>query len=442
MTNKSKVSLGYILHPKDKSLEVNAILEYGEAGIFLDLHIDLGKEQQQILSGVFNGIGEVTLVGCYHYKSESGYGGNFFKMKAMHLFLGIHVTKVDELLFSRVSVDFPILWKWLNIRIIKYDIEYKITYNYPDDIVLYENGNYKISITFSLTHRNNYSEGIFNLKEAALVKIESVRDKLSLWELLEIIKQVKKFILLLTNSIPISESITFFSHDFFYNDSDEESPKLKPIQYYSELPEVNQSFWNPDIRFSLIKDKIQTIFNVWMTNKDIENSVDLIFEKKFNSNLSDENYFLNTCFSIETFHRRFKNRTKYCNAEFNNIKYQILQSISDKRIYKFIEDILKYSNEPSFRSRLKDIKNDFNEILSDDEDVNTYIGRIVDTRNYLVHRGDSTGTFLEHDLLVAAKYLEVIIKVNIYRILKVDEKIIKDILLSFKRNTTMMNNFH
>ena len=209
-----------------------------------------------------------------------------------------------------------------------------------------------------------------------------------------------------------------------------------------------------NIDFRQIEDNIEEIIKAWYENKNLNSSVDLIIEKFLNPKLSRENDFLNSCFAIETFHRRIKKIEVYEKSEFKKIRKSILDNIGNDEIKKFIDEKLSFANEPTFRARLFDLKTHFEYILPSNVDIGDYIGKIVKTRNFLVHRGDSNNTFDNFDMFYAARYIESIVRICVLIELKVPEDIILKIQncnkthlrdmynMNKKRKTSVLNKNH
>lgn len=124
----------------------------------------------------------------------------------------------------------------------------------------------------------------------------------------------------------------------------------------------------------------------------------------------------------------FKNYNLFEKTEFKTIKEGILASIEDEDIKVIIGNSLAYINEPNFRKRLSDFKPDFSSVLPVDWNVEDYIGKIVRTRNYLVHRGSDKKIFDKFDMLYASIFIETIIKINVYRVLGIKESLIEKLL--------------
>lgn len=176
--------------------------------------------------------------------------------------------------------------------------------------------------------------------------------------------------------------------------------------------------------FKEIQENIEEILKTWYENKNLYSSIDLLIEKFLNPKLSRENDFLNSCFAIETFHRRFKKMEVFKKSVFRRIRKSIIEKIEDDNLKKFFNEKLAYANEPTFRVRLMDLKVHFENRLPSNIDVDDYITKIVKTRNFLVHRGKNENIFDDFDMLYAARYIESVVRICIMIELKVPDKLI------------------
>lgn len=57
-----------------------------------------------------------------------------------------------------------------------------------------------------------------------------------------------------------------------------------------------------------------------------------------------------------------------------------------------------------------------------------YITKIVKSRNYLVHRSSTKKIFNKLDMYYASIFIETVIKINVYRVLGVNEDLIEKLL--------------
>ncbi len=176
--------------------------------------------------------------------------------------------------------------------------------------------------------------------------------------------------------------------------------------------------------FKEIQESFDEVIKTWYENTDLYSSIDLIIEKFLNPKLGRENDFLNSCFAIETFHRRFRKLQVFEKSEFKKIRKAIVDNIENEEVKEFIGEKLSFANEPTFRARLFDLRAHFEKILPTIVDVDDYIIKIVKTRNFLVHRSNNKNIFNDFDMFYAARYIESVVRICILIELKVPENII------------------
>ncbi|ASB50426.1 ApeA N-terminal domain 1-containing protein [Alkalitalea saponilacus] len=425
-----RIEHGYLIRPNiPNNIQASVNLKITDSLIefeFSEDAIALNEiETNEILLGEFNGFGKVTILGCTQSSLKMGCSANIIKYKVNHLLIGVHIYNWQDLEFSKCIVNIPSLFEWVNIRPIKNNIysENKIQLDVPNDekIASLE----RFDLFFSFGYETKAEKNEIHLKQHTYLKIVSKEKKLLIEEYMEIITHFKKFLLFIINKSPISESISFY--DSKHNI--ENTNTLIPIELItpSKKNESPKSISLIRIDYTEIATCFEDIIKNWFENNNLKPSVDLIIEKFLNPKLSRENDFLNACFAIETFHRRFKTINTYSKAVFKKIRKDIIENIEDDDIKNFIYEKLSYANEPTFRTRLFDLKEYFESILASNINIDEYIIKIVKTRNFLVHRGDNKKTFNELDMFFAARYLENIVRICILIELKVPENIVLNI---------------
>lgn len=384
---------------------------------------DRSYKNFRIIHGVFNGLGNITFIDCRNIFSESGSGAEIRRYKANYVLINALIENPSEFYFDSANITMPGLLDWTRL----YSVDYKLSGDFSKNIAIKKNDDILVYTdeSFSL---NIYASNLVSIKRelnqtsviesAGFEIISSDNNKMNIWDFIELIKELQKILLILGNKKTDITAINFYKKDHH------------PIKFKSnEIISIGRpSTFGPEFEFKLIRDNLQTIFKNWFTKKDIHTSIDLILEKAANIQISRENFFLNSCFAIETFHRRFHNYKLFKKSEFKSIKTKVLENVENEDISKLIEQSLAHINEPNFRSRLFHFKKDFAKILPEDWDSDSYIRRIVKTRNYLVHRSSAKDIFDNFDMLYASFFIELITKISIFKILEIEDDLCKDIL--------------
>jgi hypothetical protein len=426
-----RIEQGYIFRPENPDVIQDSVrLEISDTKIeleYTDGSSDLSDFNKiGIILGVFNGIGKVTFLDCNMSGSSLGSGANLKKYSADWMLTGVHISDWEEFKFSKCIVNIPSLYDWVGISAIKNRLwtEKKLYSEIPDEIKLATFEKYQL--LFSFGYQSKFAKNEIHLSQYTNLKIVALENDIHLSDLLETIVHFKKFILLIANESPISETITLFNNKYKYD----QDGQLIPIDLVANPKRQNNiqlSISATRIEFKEIQNGFEEIIRTWYENTDLYSSVDLIIEKFLNPKLSRENDFLNSCFSIETFHRRFRKIEVFKKPEFKKIRKSIVDNIENEEVKKFINEKLSYANEPTFRTRLFDLKTRFDNILPSTVNIDDYIIKIVKTRNFLVHRTQNENVFDEFDMFYAARYIESIVRICILIELKFPENIIHKI---------------
>ncbi|GIZ07909.1 HEPN domain-containing protein [Flavobacterium sp. UMI-01] len=408
---------GHIFLPKDDDFqEIEGVRLYIDVDQFwIEASVNLlGVEKYNIISGAFTGLGYVSLLECNIKETLSGDGGYEGKLSVNYILCGIQIDNEDDLKFSSLSVTMPSLMKWINKTVFKgYLIgDEKMSIEYPETIDFGNFGNFTLEAFFGF-NQNYDNERTIILKDFITLKIRANNSNLSLWEFLDIYRKFKKFLAFINVFEKNNDSFVFFNNNFKHKFND--SPIR--MKFYMSSFNFRDAGIN-DVRtptFDIVKESVNSILQNWYSKSDIYHSVNLILEKYFQARLSRETYFLNSCFAIEIYHRRFQKNNKLPSAEFKKLKKAIIEKLETPQEVAFFKDKLSYANEPSFRERLLSFKEYLLFILPKNIDSDNFIKKVVLTRNYIVHRGSSENTFSGLELYYASIYIEALTKWCIYK---------------------------
>ena len=408
---------GHIFLPKDNKFQkiegVRLIIDGDDFWIEASIYL-FGIEKYNLIKGAFSDLGYVSLIECNVKGFTNSVGGNEGKLSVNYILCGIQIDNEDDLNFSSLSVTMPSLKKWVNKTVFKgYLIaDEKMSIEYPDTINFGDFGNFTLEAFFGF-NQNHDNEKTIILKDFITLKIRAINSNLSLWEFLDIYRKFKKFLAFINVFDKNNDSFVFFDDNLKYEFND--SPIR--MKFYMSSFNFRDAGIN-DVRtpkFEIVQESINSILQNWYTKSEVYHSVNLILEKYFQARLSRETYFLNSCFAIEIFHRRFKKNNKLPTAEYKKLKKSIIDKLETPQEIAFFKEKLSYANEPSFRERLMSFKEYFPHILNDSIDCDDFIKKVVLTRNYIVHRGSSKNTISGLELYYASMYIEALTKWCIYK---------------------------
>ena len=428
--------LGYIISPLNNEESIESVrLIKSEDNIEIEFSAN-SHHQLNIatIHGSFTGLGDVTLINCKNIGMSTGSGGYQKKYSAEYLLVGDYISNLNEKTFDSIKIEMPGLLGWTKISGIKNDFFATRTVTTEDvpNVILYSSDQYTVElysvVNYSFKRQNNE----VSLKEDIGLKVQAQNKSLSVLDFLEHIVEFQKLFFIIGNTSSELGKVTL-------NNEKEFSTQLfwKGKRSLGD-PSIN----NPSLKYNDILPNIIDIVSNWISKREIHTSIDLILEKSINAKLSIENYFLNNCFAIETFHRRFKNFRIFDQQEFKTIKEEILKSVENDEIREILSNNLAHINEPNFRRRLIDFSEDFGNVLPKDFQIDSFITQTVKTRNFLVHRSSEKNIFTKFEMLYATIFIEIIVKINIYRVLGIEEDLIKKSLIHAGGNTISMYEYN
>jgi hypothetical protein len=408
---------GHIYLPKENDFqEIEGARLFMDGDLYwIEIPFDLhATEKYNIITGAFTGFGIVTLLECTVKKTSMGAGGHEGHLSVKYILQGIQIDNEEDLFFSKLSVKMPSLRGWLNKRIFNQVniFEDKLSLFRHEAISFGSFDKFTLEVSFYLNQSMNVETGL-SVTDYVTLNIKSNDGNLRLWQFIEIYKKFKKFLAFLGAYDSKEDYFTFYNNEIKFDNQE----ILVPMKFF--MKSYNFKNFGFDTiktpKFDDIATDSEKILQNWFSIIDLSDSIDLILEKYFQSVLSVDSYFLNSCFAIEIYHRRFKKNERYSKAEFRKIKKSILDKIDDPVANVFFKEKLAHANEPSFKERLESLKEDFLLILPESEEVTGFIKKIVKTRNYIVHRSSSEGTISDLELYYASIYLELITKLSIFK---------------------------
>lgn len=364
------------------------------------------QSSYKIIQGEFLDLGYVTLIDCIHSGNTLSII-HLTKYRIQHIITEIKFDDYNSIVATSLHIKMPSLNEWIRKLTLTGSLIFngKIEYSKPEKILFFENNEYSVQIGFYLQENRNESITITQYCE---LEIKSKNDSLNVFELFNVYKKIKIFLGFIGVFSKQQDEFYLREENLVYEGQDE------PItmKFLTKNFDTNNSgiLTHIKINFTDIEGSINTILNNWLTNEKIQDSIILVMEKYTSLKLTVETYFLNTCFAIETFHRKNKFNTVFSVSDFNKIKRGIRSKLETDNEIKLFNDKLQFANEPTFKDRLISLKSEFESITFEGLDIEEYIVKIVKTRNYLVHRGSKNNIFNNLEMYYAAVYLEALTK--------------------------------
>jgi hypothetical protein len=396
------------------------------------------RENQKIIQGEFLDLGFVTLVNCQLSGISTGIV-NVTKFNAEHIITQIKFKTPEDLLATSLHVRMDTILSWLRKSNLTGNMffEGKMEYSKAEKITIYENDEYVINIHSFLNEHIESSINKITLTEYFELEICSKIGSIAIFELFNIYKKIKMFFAFV--GVFSAKADNFYLKQenlLFGNQSEPITMKFHTIDF--EISNTGLITHNR-IEFNEIEGDLPVILNNWIKNGNIQDSIILVLEKYTFIKLTVETYFLNTCFAIETFHRKNINNKVLPKSFFDKIKKGIRAKLETQEEMDLFNDRLIYANEPTFKNRLLSLKKEFQIVTIEDFNIDDYINKIVKTRNYLVHRGSNSSIFNASEMHYASVYLETLTKYCLMQNIGFDKELLRKI---FKSSGERINQFY
>jgi len=341
---------------------------------------------------------DITLYKCFMSFYEFNiFGFDRLTFSAHFGFIGAHFSRSSEIKFKKISVRYRYLDEWLGVSVFdsthKHDeclIEVNDKLQESIEINLLED----IKIQFQIKLLTIYpSQKEVCIKKEALFTLEFPEEK-DFEDLYRYINIFQNLLSLLISETTYPIKIYGYSEKLAYIFGDKKY--YKPIEIIYKLPPFMLKKEEKTIYpfemlcpYLSIKENITTIFNNWLEKAEVLEPVhDLYFGVIYNGDLYLRFQFLSLVMALEVYHRRMIRNEDISREKHEKRIRRILDNIPNEQDRKWLQEKLKYSNEPSLRKRLRDIYKKLKGIefiKSIIPNEKKFIDKVVNTRNYLVH---------------------------------------------------------
>jgi hypothetical protein len=343
----------------------------------------------------------ITLVDCLCLGNKISFPGiTTSKFIASTMLVGLHFQSANELKFSSIETVITGFDEWLGIygHKVTYCLNHEdselesaqITYRLPPAIDTEIDEKLSLKVDFCVTIPAIITRDI-SFHQKAYLKLNSAKSMhLTDWQ--KLLFKLCNFLCLATNERVAIKSANLDTPPIIGNQTDKSISQIQTY-YKSGLDQPSVDKFNIQkmlFCYEDIANEIGAILNIWLTSyTTIEPVFNLYFALIHKDDLYIENMFLNLVQGLETLHRRTTNNSVLPNSEHQERIKRILESVSVEDDKTWLEERLKYSNEPPLRRRIKDLIEPFKELFGSNKIRNSLILKIVDTRNYFTHYDQS-----------------------------------------------------
>jgi len=349
-------------------------------GVILELEEDL-VESSEIILGLEMFNRKITLKDCNLISREIPHGHS--RMFANFAFIGEHFENNNDIRFGSFFFKISHLFEWLWKNGVEiegiFEQNMSLRYQRPNSISIPVTSNLTTKIDFTRSINQSFVNGEVQIQQYANVSFHFVK-KESFKECLKLMHHFRNFLCLVTQSSTYPQKITGYL---------EEPPNSTNIEIYYKIDTPIDTKFNMVVQlfpYKSIENKFETYLRNWYLRSDI---LEPVFQLYFGS-IYGRYVYLNLRFlclvqALESYHSRTITNEEIKPDEHEKRIANILKSVPQE--YKeWLEEELRYSNEPRLRKRLKDIMNSFSQIFSTKyKEPKYFLDKVVKTRNYLTH---------------------------------------------------------
>jgi hypothetical protein len=369
---------------------IGSFRDMTQMGTTLDPEIILGFSGKRI-----------TLHKCLEIGAQWG-GLAQTSFHAKTVFVGAHFQKPEHIKFKALQVHYLYLDEWVNIS--GFDIEYSsdkhdvvIKYKVPEPIRVAVGDDYRISIWIQSIYPGiSMVQKEARIKQKTHIVIEPSEEK-SFDEYWNIMYRIRNFLSLgvMERVYPLEIKGETEVNKQMIEGSEAYYPLVEIFYQSPDIPRAPKTIYPYEMLFTFesISDRFESFLRNWFERMELLEPVyNLYFATLYNPRIYLEHKFLSLTQIVEPFHQHVYGGGYLSDEDYKETYDALVNVIPDwieKDFRESLKTKLKYGNEFSLRKRLRDICNEYWEILSkfiDNKDA--FIDWVVDTRNYLVHHDE------------------------------------------------------
>ena len=426
---------GYWWTTNNKDNRIYGTLKYSESsGISLSLIGSFADKLEDIFGDTYDNLKiihgfitdgkNVTLLDSFRTKNSLGGLPTSIYSSDM-VVIGKHYNSKEDIITNELDVNYKYLNEWIGIPIFKGDNQLQstkqfiLTYSIPENHPVKIN-NTNLSLKFKINTNSKKSTSI-SLKQIATINFSN-EDGIQLDECMNLIHSFGNFLTLCTGKNAPPTSITLKE-----NDCDNIKIIYNLIDNISELEMNNYHYFL--FKYVDIKDNFEKYIKTWFLKKEILSPIIYYFIDAHREEVFSEMSFLKLVQALEAFSRRIRNNFKVEQNEHNKIVNRILENILEPIDKEWLQSILRYSNEPTLKTRLKDLFNETNFILEiNSSKRKKYIYKVLETRNYYTHFDKSKENIILNieEMLASKEIFVIMLRIVLLKELGFPNQFIKD----------------
>lgn len=443
--------------PSNVELEVPGSLTYNpDKGIYLEVE-DLFHVQEEtskreidkadIILGVSQDGESITLLSCFVAGTQLGYS---YKVTwyANEMFIGCHALKASDLFFDEIVLQVHPLFLWLNSSGIEFVNSEKpsqsttFSYTKPDNIPFLIDdrtvGEFRFHSSF--TYPTSYSEGI-EFHQSAVVAIKTLENiDLGESDLWLYAQRFMNWLTVITGYPCEIEEIKYYHKNLIAFELENGTKIRQEVIKYAKKQQVTRKPDSPSqflFDFPTISRYIPDALTRWFAlYESIEVVIQILAENMGRDIAFSEFHFKDIVQALEAFHRKRIRNERMSDTDYKSYMNRVLSQIIDETDRSFVQDRLKYGNEPSLKNRLDELIECHNipSLQAIIGKKKSFVRMVIDNRNYHTHLDSNGKTILTPTGLyhLTEKALALLFTNIIVEVIP-DKEFINQILISSKR---------
>jgi hypothetical protein len=399
---------------------------------------DSSPDLRRVVGVVENG-DMVTLEHCFYTNRNVSFGGLSKSTIYANFFLrGVQYDEDEPILFSKFSFSLEGLDEWLSITGLRVDHNWEektasIHFNPPKEIVYQLPAGMSLAFTFGWTLPGApiVTEAKITQKAYITIKSESLRP---IEDFLALVFKVNNFLCFAIDETVSLDSATCYSNEITRDVADGEKREVPIKLYYQSSPfsdtRPNISWHNMLFRYGHVANQLEAILKSWLSNYETsEPAFNLYFASKAGAHKYLVGRFLSLAQGIETLHRRNSKDTLMPETEFGDLVAALVKSCPPTQ-QDWLEKKLEYANELPLRRRIRQMLEPFESLYGDSKQRKHFIGKVIDTRNYLTHYDEKLAQQAAkgESLWSLCMKLEALFQLHFLRLIGLDGDFIKNLV--------------
>jgi hypothetical protein len=338
----------------------------------------------------------ITLTDCYAEHSVSGGAPDlaFVKYQPGRAFIGSEFGTREAIIFRKAHLAFLGLREWVDMPAITQaglfsGTRRNVEFAQPERIPARIGGH-----AIDLVRWVGYRSGRFRveLSEEAFVEIEvSAPLHVDDW-FREYIRPIQSLFTLAFGRPCVRERTTFYLPGALNGEMPDQAVEMvargdSPVNGEARVPSPHEMIFKYEDVAGEWPSFVARWFSLW---EEAGPALSLFFSIEENPSLYVEQVFLSTAGALEAFHRSTLALESEHGAEHKQRLEEILSCVPTVHV-SWLGNQLRYSHEPSFRSRLEELVAEADEVVEPFvKEGRRFVHDVVEARNALVHRSSSS----------------------------------------------------